>query len=174
MKEIYLEIDGQKIKLSEDQIKFLNLEKEKNKNPFIRSNFGSKFWYIDIINEVGIATDIYSHFDTSSYKNTNYFNDKNFAMQKRDEYVLNNLLERFSYENGWSEDLWENYKIPKYYIEKDLQHNDYNISKTYKFKSLATAYFISEEIAQRAIDEIIIPFFQDKLEVKSYIKYYNG
>lgn len=165
MKEIYLEIDGKRIKLSKEQVKLLNLDKQENKNPFTKVALNDKYYLVNHTGTIENWRLENNGLDRSLYNAANMFNDKEFAIRQAKSEVLNRLLKRFSYENGWSDDLWEDNNIYKYCIVYEVIGNKYEVLPTIHYKRLSTVYFISEDIAKRAIDEIIIPFEQGKLEV---------
>lgn len=165
MKEIYLEIDGKRIKLSEEQVKILNLDKQKNKNPFEKVEEESPYYVINILDNVIEWVNENVGSDKQAYSVANHFNDKDFAIKQAKEEVLNRLLKRFSYENGWTDDLWLDDDIPKFYIVYDTNRNQWLTRMTGGLKHLLMVHFTSDDIAQRAINEIIIPFYNNELEV---------
>lgn len=164
MKEIYLEIDGQRIKLSEEQVKILNLDKQKNKNPFEKVKKGSFYYSNSTLCEVNEWNKGNDALDRTIYLIANYYNNKDFAIKQAKEEVLNRLLKRFSYENGWNDDLWQKDE-PKFYVDYDFKAKEYKVFNRHRNKPLNVVFFTTKKIAQRVINEIIIPFEQGKLEV---------
>lgn len=79
--------------------------------------------------------------------------------------VLNRLLWRFSMENGWDDSLWEDFKVPKYRVQYYHDRKKYDVDSFFIMQTKGTVYYVSKEIALRAIDEIIIPFEKGELEV---------
>ena len=99
------------------------------------------------------------------FNSANYCTDKDLLTARAKEEVLSRLLWRFSMENGGSEIDWENKEQKKYYFYKNPTYNGWEISYTTVFSDLGLVYFISVEVAARAIDEIVKPFYAGELEV---------
>lgn len=163
MKDIKLIIDGEEIKLTEEQIEVLNLNE--NKNPYARNQTYKRYYYITSTGRIDSYHDNNFDFDNDVYNVANYYNNKEFANEQSKLETLNRLLKRFSYENNWSDVLWENSKSYKYFIYYDLNCDKYGIGYNITSKINNTVYFKTEEIAQRAINEIIIPFEKGELDV---------
>ena len=88
---------------------------------------------------------------------------KNLANQAK----LNTLLEKFAYENNANvtEEDWENIKTYKYYIyEKRNSFGGYGTGSRKYTKITGTIFFKSREAARRAINEVVVPFMEDKEE----------
>lgn len=98
--------------------------------------------------------------DNKYYNSGNYYNNKEFAEQVAMEKNLQQRLRKFTYDNGWSEEFWKDFSKAKYFIYRELEENRFICYPKYKTKT-RDIYYISEEIAQRAIDEIIIPFIEE-------------
>lgn len=140
-------------------------ERKENKNPFKSVKIDEDYFAVNSFGKVNRYFNFKEYIGENLNLIANYYADEDFAIKQAKEEVLNRLLKRFSYENGWNDDLWKELDTPKYHIEKDMQDNVYDIYDDYQFRGLTTIYFISYEVAQRAIDEIIIPFEQGILEV---------
>jgi len=86
---------------------------------------------------------------------------KEFAKQTK----LNWLLKKFSVDNDAvvTEDMWKDDKTRKWNIIYNNHGNNYVAIYTWEYKELSTIYFISDEVAQRAINEVVIPFNNCKL-----------
>ncbi len=168
MKKIKLTVDGkltvngQEIKLTDEQIKALGL-KEKVK-PFERQR-GHKYHYITTMGRVDTRIECFDPFDNTFYLVANRCNDSNLMLQRAKEKVLSDLLWRFSLENSWSDNLWKDYKRSKFYICYSLDMKQYYIYSHNFIKIPGVVYFVSEEIAKRALNEIVLPFNRGELEV---------
>lgn len=99
------------------------------------------------------------------YNAGNYCTDKELLKERAKEEVLNRLLWRFSMENDGNKIDWKNPNQSKYFIFQNTMADTWSISSRLYNKKNDSVYFISREVAQRAIDEIIIPFYKGKLEV---------
>lgn len=163
MKDIKLIIDGKEIELTEEQIKVLNLSE--NKTSYTRTKSFDRYYYVTATGNISSYYDKRDGIDNSLYNVANYYTNEEFANEQSKLEILNRLLKRFSYENGWSDVLWENSEIYKYFICYDLNCDKYCIGYNLTSKINNTVYFKTEEIAQRAINEIIIPFEKGELDV---------
>lgn len=94
----------------------------------------------------------------------NYCKNKDAMKKMAKEESLNRILWRFSVENGWDYSLFEKEDM-KYVIYYSHLFNEYRTLETYKAEFIGAVYFVSEEIAKRAIDEIIIPFERGELSI---------
>lgn len=162
MKEIKLIVDGKEVKLTEEQIKVLGFEVEKNH--FERCKKGEKYFYVRADGKVTYVLDIKDETDKKLYLSANYCTDKELMTKRAKQEVLNRLLWRFSMENGWDDSLWED-TDKKYCVFFDCSTEEYLITYSCSCKIEGAVYFKSIEIAQRAIDEIILPFEKGELEV---------
>lgn len=160
--ENYIMLEGNKIPLTDEQVKILRDSKKPEKiekSPFERVDSNSTYFYIDdcgIVEEENVncyLEDQYRH------KVANYCTDKSLMIQRALHETLNRLLWRFSMENGEGENLWNccntHYEI---YWSYDLA--SFNISCNVTVKSPTSIYFPTKEIANKAIDEIVIPFME--------------
>ena len=160
--ENYIMLEGNKIPLTDEQVKMLRDSKKSEKiekSPFERVDSNSTYFYIDdcgIVEEENVncyLEDQYRH------KVANYCTDKSLMIQRALHETLNRLLWRFSMENGEGENLWNccntHYEI---YWSYDLA--SFNISCNVTVKSPTSIYFPTKEIANKAIDEIVIPFME--------------
>lgn len=90
----------------------------------------------------------------------NMSKDKEYMMRRSKETKLYNLLSNFAYKvnEGWVPD-WENMDEYKYTILKENELTWVPIT----LKIINGIYFKTRESAQRAIDEIVIPFEEGEL-----------
>lgn len=162
--ENYLVINGKRVDLTKEQIEKLGLEIKK-KSPFDRANIKEFYYSITDIGRVERYPDSATNFNNMKYRIANYCTDKEIMTARAKEEVLSRLLWRFSMENGGDAIDWEDDLKRKYFIFKDYKKHDWEIAFSIDFYRLGIVHFISEEIAQRAIDEIVIPFYAGELEV---------
>ena len=154
-------IDGVTIELTEEQTEKLRAELGvKKRSPFDRVEHGEYFYSIDISGRITSHTDERDTYDNAWYNSANYCTDKDLLTERARVEVLSRLLWRFSMENGGDKIDWEDSAQPKYYVhDKDAE---WRIDCAYLSRKLQP-HFITREIAQRAIDEIVIPFEKGKL-----------
>ena len=89
--------------------------------------------------------------------------DKSIVDARQKRHHLNDLLEKFAYENNANvtDEMWENEYKDKYVILYDYWLKNYQPRATV-IKNIGTIYFTTKKIAQRAIDEIVLPFMEEK------------
>lgn len=161
----YLMLNGKKIELTEEEIRKLGLKH--NKGIFDRVCYPDYFYGINEAGRVIAWTETDNDYFDGFYLAANYCTDKETMTKRAKEEVLNRLLWRFSMENGWNDKLWKDYCY-KYYIITSGKTGNHCVGRTSGLgleKETQTIYFVSAEIAQRAIDEILIPFEKGELEV---------
>lgn len=95
MNDNYAVINGKRIKLTDEQVEMLGVEKRKN--PFERVDKDENYYFITSRGAVLNYVYINDMTDRELYHSINYFNDKQFA-EHDDEYLLcnyYNLLEKY-------------------------------------------------------------------------------
>lgn len=158
-KKITLELTKEQYEKIKDQ---LGLEKEIS--PFDRVEHGGNYYFIDDSGEICDVFDD-TNFAPKRYNIANYSTDKELMQQRAYSETLNRLLWRFSMMNGGSEIDWDNDDQIKYSIYYNFDDNMWSTNFLYTVKYFEP-YFISEEVAQRAIDEIIKPFMEKHPDFK--------
>ena len=158
----YICIDGKKAELTEEQLKALGIEIEK-KSPFKR-DLGLTYYHIMNTGKLAENTDNFADLDNEKFKVANYCTDENLMKQRALKETLSRLLWRFSMENGGDKIDWNDNNHNKYKIWLEIDSGDFEVGLNSYYKEQGTEYFISEEIAQKAIDEIVIPFMQEHPE----------
>lgn len=170
MKEVKLIVDGKEYKLTDEQMELLKLlgascdTKEKKCKLFDRV-CGDEFFSISDVGHVFKYTDSLENCIGNYFLVANYCKDKEIMTKRAKQEVLSRLLWKFSMENGWSDDLWEDKDIPKYYVFYNHEDKVWGIGHTYRQESASRIHFISTEIARQALNEIVIPFQKGRLEV---------
>lgn len=156
----YIVINGKKAELTEEQLKKLGIEVEKEtekkrNNPFDRSKR-----YCTIIKGDTVAFNIidnYSSYEDNLYEDVNYFNDVDFAQQVGWHQLLNRKLLKYAYDNN-AEDCEWNGERKHYFIFLDTLSNKFKVENYFNVKTLSTVYFSKQEVAKQAINDIIEPF----------------
>ena len=164
--ENYIVIDGKRLELTEEQIKFLGLRKKVN--PFIRVKEGESYY---TINESGVAMLVDEELDVDddcNFEIANYCTNKNLLQQHAYIEILNRLLWRYSMEHDGDEidfhpDIYnESVNHPIYYIYYDWNLEDFSTDRLCcEERFLGNVLFHSKEIAESAIKEIVKPFLKD-------------
>lgn len=163
-KDCYLEIDGKRTKLTDEQLKALGIYEEPNANPFERAQRNKEFYYISFIGEVEGVEDgfmcLYDKLPDKLFDVANYCTDESLMQQRALHETLNRLLWRFSMENDGDKIDWNDTLKEKCLIYFDSDRKSIRIHNYHYMNLEGTVFFYSEEIAQRAIDEIINPFME--------------
>lgn len=163
MNEIKLIINGKEVKLTEEQIKALDLALgRKLLNPFERVKRGEEYYCIKETGEIYSYGDDRGSFDDILYAESNYFNDKAFAEQVALHQLLNRKLLKFAYENGYEDVEWDN-KNTHWCIFYSHVNLKYEVVG-FVFRKFADVWFSSEEGAKRAIKEVVEPFMKEHPE----------
>lgn len=162
------------IRLSkEEQMKFPELIKmrrqrniKKNKcNDFEKVKTIENYYYINSQGSVSIAHEIGSGVDRGRHKVANYCTDKNKMKARAEQESIFRKLWRLSEESGGCESQLRDKNQFVYYIVQNTNNTNYSIRETNDVHEvIGTVYFPSKEVAQRAIDEILEPYFCEKLE----------
>ena len=90
--------------------------------------------------------------------------DRNYIKQRTKDIWYANLIANFAHVvNGqWRED-WSNMNERKYYCRYNQNAREWNVAFENFSKMPGVAYFKSRALAQRCIDEIILPFERGEL-----------
>ena len=101
--------------------------------------------------------------DKYYYEDANYFSTEEKAEEISFKQTLFRKLQRFSDENGGNEIGWKEVDQGKYGIWYNADHGKIEVGSTWAVRDFGQVYFISEEVAQQAIE-----LFHDDL-----IKYFT-
>ena len=93
--------------------------------------------------------------------------DKNYMEKKTNEIQLYNLLSNFAYEvnEGWEPNWDENVNQNKWCIYKSHSSHSWEVYCCDRTQSVNDVLFKTKELAERAINEIVIPFENDKQRI---------
>lgn len=158
MSENYTVINGKRIELTDEQVKALGIEVRNN--PFDRVVKGNvycritEYGNVDNFREDGDST------DQALYDGVNHFNDDSFANQVALHQLLYRKLLKFAYDNNCEDDQeWDcnnrHWCIRYNHCDKVFGVIWYD---TFQYSSV---YFSTMESAERAIEEVVIPFIED-------------
>lgn len=152
----------------EDRDKFFQLvEKSKEikpSNPFERVKHKENYYIITSDGRLARNQESNDGSDERLVDKCNYYNDKEFAKRQALRELLNRKLIKFSYENGGADIDFSN-TCKKYRVIFDKYDNKYEVSYSV-YAGVLTPLFISEEVAQRAIEEVIKPFLKEHPDFK--------
>jgi hypothetical protein len=161
---------GNEIKLTAAEIKELKKQLDNfTTNNFIRQKRDKSYYYISTSGLLYLKKENDEHLDRKNFFSGNYCSNEEIMRDRGKEEVLNRLLWRFSLENGGNEIDWNNSQQEKYFIEFNHWNKKFAINSIFGVQILNVIYFISKEVAQKAIDEIIIPFKNGTLPICEYL-----
>lgn len=165
----YICIDGKKAELTSEQLKALGIELKKPSSfERVVNHTPNDFFSYYFIDSIGAVQDTVDHgfcngngTDDLRYRTANYCTDKSIMEQRALHETLSRLLWRYSMEHDgdkidWSDD---RHCSSKYYICFDNANKKWDVYYTCTYNDLAT-YFVDEETARAAIEEIINPFME--------------
>ena len=157
MSDNYAVINGRRIKLTDEQVKTLRIER---KNPFDRVDGDDRHYYAIVGCDVLRRADINDITDRGLYNAINYFNDKTFAEQVSLHQLLYRKLLKFAYDNGFEDTAeWDGVN-PHWHIIYNRVNDVFITMKKLASKDF-TVYFSTEEGAERAIEEVVKPFVKE-------------
>lgn len=160
MNENYIVINGKRLELTKKQLKVLGIGTRKPL--FDKVDDGGSYYFINCYGD--IKED--SREDDALFNNVNYFNDEYFANQVALQQLLYRKLLKFAYDNcdnecedtaGW------NGENCHWSIDYVCTTKDFIVSPHYDCKS-QDVYFSSDEVASRAIKEVVEPFIKEHPE----------
>lgn len=158
MKEIKLTIDGKEIKLTAEQIKALGIDIDDD-CICDRSEINRPYFRVNSFYSVSEDKEVYCDLDNEYYNVGNYYRDKAYAEQVALHQHLNNLLRRYSEQNGGDAE-WDCYKL-HYIICYSHRYHTLNVEKFCMSKFINCVYFSTEKVAEKAIEEVVKPFMYE-------------
>ena len=158
MRDNYAVINGKRIKLTEEQVEMLGVEKRKN--PFEKVNKNESYYFITSRGAVLNYVDINDITDRELYHIINYFNDEQFANQVALHQLLYRKLLKYAYENGYEDTSKWDGRNRHLAIRYDGVCNAFTTYDHNMYKA-QEVYFSSEEGAKHAIEEVIKPFMKE-------------
>jgi hypothetical protein len=161
----YICINGNKVELTEEQIKQLGFEVKKEKtNPFKRVGHDAVYYCISPSGTVDFEYEGYYDYDDNCYQSANYCTDKSLIEQRALHETLNRLLWRYSMEHDGDKIVIGDYS-PKYFIYIH-DNNNFAVENWNVSTPIGVVYFFTADIARAAIKEIVKPFMKEHPEFK--------
>ena len=118
-----------------------------------RAAKSERYWCISDVGMIRSTTDERCDADDCRYECGNYYPTEEDAIRAEKQIRLFRLLDRFSRQNGWTDELWKNSIIEKYYIYFDYNYKSIKTESVYISRYICQVYFISESVAQQAIEK---------------------
>lgn len=153
--QVYSEdIFNKKFKQDED-----NVNNQNKTYDFTRANVYESYYCIQDGSQTCTEEELYLWNNDAMYETANYFPDELTAEKFNKIQILQRKLLRFSLENGGDKIDWEDCNTQKWYIQQHYYDASITVSVCYNTHLPNEVYFISQEVAERAIelfkDEII-------------------
>lgn len=155
--ENYIVIDGKRTELTDEQLQKLGIEIKDD--PFGKLKRNKFFYYISSSGQIHSQKEEYGTGSNRLFEAANYCTDENLMKQRALHETLNRLLWRFSMQNDGDKIDWENYDQCKYKISYNCKHDCFCVNLDFACKYQDQS-FISKEVAERAIEEIVKPFME--------------
>ena len=156
--ENYIVINGKKVELTEEQLKKLGIEVKDD--PFEKVKRNEVFYYVSSSGQVHGGTEGYGTGSSILFNAANYCRDRKIMEQRALHETLDRLLWRFSMQNDGDKLDWKNMAQCRWRIYFNCFTDEFCATIVMYTKDIGP-YFVSKEVAQRAIDEIIKPFMEE-------------
>ena len=156
--ENYIVINGKKVELTEEQLKKLGIEVKDD--PFEKVKRNEVFYYVSSSGQVHGGTEGYGTGSSILFNAANYCRDRKIMEQRALHETLDRLLWRFSMQNDGDKLDWKNMAQFRWRIYFNCFTDEFCATVATYTKDIGP-YFVSKEVAQRAIDEIIKPFMKE-------------
>ena len=154
---------GVEIELTKEQVK--EFEKMiKPKNPYERVGVNEEYYSLELRRGESYIVNHTYYNDVCSkeyYANCNHISNKNFAEQVAMDLNLQQMLRKFTYENGWSEELWEIDDLSKFYIVFTGYDKCWRVACSDYHQNPFAVYFKEYKTAELAIEEVVKPFCKE-------------
>ena len=112
-----------------------------------------RYWCISNVGILRFITDERSDFDDYNYECGNYYPTKEDAIRAKKQILLFRLLDRFSRQNGWTDESWKDRETCKYCIYFDHVYKQIKICDKFYSADASGVYFVSESVAKQAIEK---------------------
>ena len=156
--ENYICINGKKAELTEEQMKALGIEITK-RNPFKRVSNKTPFYYITNKGNVEYGVELRDFHCNGLYNVSNYCTDKSLMEQRALHETLSRLLWRYSMEHDGD-------KIALSHCWGIAHSGCCYEAKEIWGHIVGENVFYTKEIANNAIEEIVVPFMKAHPEFK--------
>ena len=163
MSENYIMLNGKRVDLTDEQLEKLGVKTNINNDCFQRVNFLNRYYAMDMSGYVVSVREENATTDKSRYKVANYCTDKKLMEQRALHEILSRLLWRFSMQNDGDKIDWHNIDQNKYKIYYDHRKEKFFVGCNC-WEQHDVQYFHTEEIAKKAINEIVLPFMKEHPE----------
>ena len=162
----YICINGKKAELTEEQLKKLGINLEMF-GSFDKQDDGGTYYSIISTGEIAANEEHNNDYNCIHYNVANYCTNKELFKKRALYETLNRRLWRYSMEHDGDKIDWDR-NGEKYYIFYNTGSKMWLIGSIYHAWDFAVSFY-SSEIAEKAIEEVVIPFVEENPEFYEYI-----
>ena len=155
----YLVLDGKRVDITKEQLEKLGYKIEE-KDCFSKVDEGRPYYRIYEGSRVEFVENHNNSLDEERYNVANYCTDESVLQQRAYHEILTRLLWRFSMQNDSNKINWKDERQNKYYVSYSHTKKSFTINNCWQAQGL-NVYFHEAKIAERAINEIILPFMEE-------------
>ena len=116
-----------------------------------RAEHGEDYWYTDNAGLISTEIESGSSLDEHRYNNGNYYLSSREMRKTEKKALLLRLLDRFSRQNGWTDDIWQEDEADKWYIYFNYNINELSSNAVTCYRDICQVYFKTYEAAEAAI-----------------------
>ena len=158
----FIQINGKKIPLTNEQVQQIKSAGIVKDNPFEREK-ESSYFYINNFGVLGTTIETQDRGDNERYLVANYCTDRKLMEQRALHEILNRLLWRFSMTHGGDEIEWNSDNM-NYYIFYNHKIKCFGVKGSQICQYATECYFSDRQTAEQAIKEIVMPFMEQHPE----------
>jgi hypothetical protein len=118
-----------------------------------RRRNGERYFIVEADGNIESASETGHEFDTTMHEIGNYYLTETDAIRAEKQIRLFRLLDRFSRQNGWTDETWKDRETCKYCIYFDHVYKQIKICDKFYSAEASGVYFVSESVAQQAIEK---------------------
>lgn len=118
-----------------------------------RAKHGGIYWYIDDIGQIVSVTECNTLSDNYRHEIGNYYLTPEDAEMAEKRIKLFRLLDRFSRQNGWTNELWKSKESSKFFIYFNHLYDQAIIGDKCYTANVSGVDFVSEAVAQQAVNK---------------------
>ena len=118
-----------------------------------RAPKGEPYWIVDSDGTIEKYKEDEHSVDDLYFELGNYYPTPEDANRAEKQIRLFRILDRFSRQNGWTDELWEDGSSEKFYIYSSQCGRTTETGYTRYHRDMCQVYFISESVARQAIEK---------------------
>lgn len=126
-----------------------------------RCELNENYIFLNDEDDIEIEAENNHKYDDKKYEICNYFSTKSKAREVANEQLLYRKMKKFRDENDEYVDWFNTYR-QAYYVGFSSEEKILKVTYVTNGRDLHTIYFTTKELAQRCLDEIVKPHFENK------------